>query len=208
MTDTEDAAKSNEQTINQIAAVIKLDISSKSAQESENSTKTSDTIIEAANKPPIKTRICYSVNQIEGLQMLGNYTFVAQYETNEFIQKIVGLLKKPDTTEISRLPTPWREKFKCLSLDANDFLYKDELLVFPKALRLVFIRSLDYGHPGRDTMLATVSIVWWPRFHREVVSLPKTCSQCQQAGKNIKTVIKQKQIGTFKYVLKVIKKLL
>ena len=110
MTDTEDASKSNEQTINQIAAVIKLDISSKSAQENENSTKRSDTIIEAANKPPKKTRICYSVNQIEGLQMLGNYTFVAQYETNEFIQKIVGLLKKPDTTKISRLPTPWREK--------------------------------------------------------------------------------------------------
>ena len=139
----------------------------------------SDTKIEAANKPPIKTPTCYSVNQIEVLQTIGNYTFAAQYETDEFIQKIVGLLKKSDSTKISCLRTPWRKIFKCLSLDANDFIYMDERLIIPKALRPVIIWSLHYGHPGRDTMLATVSNVWWPRLHREAVSLAKTCPQCQ-----------------------------
>ena len=109
MADTEDAAKSNIPTLKQLAAVTKSEITSGSRQENENSTKVSDTAIEAANKPPIKTPICYSVNQIEVLQTIGNYTFATQYETDKFIEKNVGLLKKPDTTKISCLHTPWRK---------------------------------------------------------------------------------------------------
>ena len=30
--------------------------------------------------------------------------------------------------------------------------------------------SLHYGHPGRDSMSATVSNIWWPKLHREVAS--------------------------------------
>ena len=133
---------------------------------------------------------------MEVLQTFGKYIFAAQYETDDFIQKMFGLLKEPDTTKLSScLPTPWRENFKCLSLDAYDLIYMDERLVIPKALRPVIIRSLHNGHPGRDTILATVSIVCWPRSHREVVSLAKRCPQCQQGGKSIKTVLKQIQIG-------------
>ena len=100
----------------------------------------------AANQPPLKIPMCYSVNQIEVLQTLNNFTFASQYKTDEFMQKIVALLKKPDSTKIYRLPTPWREKFRCLSLDPNDFIYMDERLVIPKALRQTIIRSLHYGH--------------------------------------------------------------
>ena len=164
-------------------------------QEDDSNANMGELQIEAANKPPIKTPICFSVRQIEVLQTLGNRTFVSQYESDEFIQKVIGLLKKPDTTKINRLPTPWREKFKCLSLDANKFLYMDERFVVPKALRPITIGSVHYGHPGRETMLATVSNVWWPRVHREVVVLAKTCAQCQEAGMNIKTFLKQKQVG-------------
>ena len=164
-------------------------------QEDDSNANMSDLQIEAANKPPIKTPICFSVRQIEVLQTLGNRTFVSQYESDEFIQKVIGLLKKPDTTKINRLPTPWREKFKCLSLDANNFLYMDEHLVVPKALRPIIIGSVHYGQPGRETMLATVSNVWWPRVHSKVVALAKTCAQWQEAGMNIKTILKQKQVG-------------
>ena len=34
-----------------------------------------------------------------------------------------------------------------------------------------------------------------PRLHREVVAIPRTCPQCSQAGKNIKTLLKQTQVG-------------
>ena len=71
----------------------------------------------------------------------------------------------------------------------------DERLVVPKELRPFFLRSLHYGHLGRDSKLSTVSNVWWPRLHREVVGIANLCHQCQIAGKNIKTILNQKQVG-------------
>ena len=105
------------------------------------------------------------------------------------------MLKKPDSTNINRLPTPWRERFRYLSLDQHDFIYMDERLVIPKILRPVITRSPHNGHSGRDAMLATVRNVWSPRLHREVVALARSCPQCRESGKNIKTLLTQKQIG-------------
>ena len=56
-----------------------------------------------------------------------------------------------------------------------EFLYMDERLVIPKLLRPILLRSLHYGHPGRDSILATVANVWWPRLRREVVGIAQTC---------------------------------
>ena len=55
--------------------------------------------------------------------------------------------------------------------------------------------SIHYGHPGRDTMLRYISDIWWPKIRREVVTTAKCCDQCNNAGKNIKLLLKQKQIG-------------
>ena len=72
----------------------------------------------------------------------------------------------------------------------------DERLVIPKTLRPKTMRSLHYRHLGRDSMLPTVPNVWWPRFHREVVPIARTCPHCSQAGKNTKTLLRQIQVTT------------
>ena len=154
--------------------------------------------IEFADKPPLKTPMCYSINQVEVLQNLGKYTFVSQFEADEFIefiQKVISLIEKPEPTNINCLPAPWREKFRCFSLNDNDYFYMDERLVIPKELRPIILRSLHNGHPGRDSMLPTVANVWWPRFNREVLGIAQTCQHCKTAGKNIKTLLRQKQLG-------------
>ena len=158
-----------------------------------NSDAYENSTIAFAVKPPIKTPVCHSVNQVEILQNLGNYKIVSQFEADGFIQKIISLLKKPDATKINCLPATWRDKFECLSLDSNDFLYMDERLVIPKLLRPIILRSLHYGHPACDSMLATVSNVWRPCLHRELVGIAQTCQQCKTAGKNIRTILRQSQ---------------
>ena len=62
-------------------------------QEVECSTEMSELLIEMAKKPPLKKPTCYSVNQIEVLQTLGNYTFADQYQTNEFVKKVIKFTK-------------------------------------------------------------------------------------------------------------------
>ena len=70
----------------------------------------------------------------------------------------------------------------------------DERLVIPKVLRPIILRSLHYGHQRRDSMLATVSNVWWLRLHREVVGIAQKCQQCKTAGKNSRPILRQSQI--------------
>ena len=107
------------------------------------------------------------------------------------------IAKKSRTVPKSATSPHRGETYTCLSLDANDFVYMDERLITPKALRPLspIMRSLPYGHPGRDAMLATISNVLWPRLHREVVTIARECPQCKKSGKNVKTLLRQKQIG-------------
>ena len=104
------------------------------------------------------------------LQSLGSYTFASQWCSDEVLQKVIGLIRKPDSTKTNRLPTPWREKFRCPSSDEHRFMYMAESLVIPKLLHSLIMRSLHYG---RDRMLATISNVCWPQLHREIVAIAK-----------------------------------
>ena len=44
-------------------------------------------------------------------------------------------------------------------------------------------------------MLRQISEIWWPRIHRDITSLAKSCNKCQQAGKSIKPLLKQSKFG-------------
>ena len=106
--------------------------------------------IEFADKLLVKMPICYSNNQVEILQNLGNYTFAAQFEADDFLQKIINLLKKPDATKINCLPAPLRKKLKCFSLDTDNFLFMDERLNIPKALcPIILSRQSALRTPGQ-----------------------------------------------------------
>ena len=71
----------------------------------------------------------------------------------------------------------------------------DNRLVIPQAMRAMIMCSLQYGQPGRDDMLGMVPAKWWPKIHREVIDQARLCEQCLQAGKNLKCILKQKQVG-------------
>ena len=44
-------------------------------------------------------------------------------------------------------------------------------------------------------ILQAVADIWWPQSHRDVVLLAKSCTQCQNAGKSLKTIQKQTEYG-------------
>ena len=43
-------------------------------------------------------------------------------------------------------------------------------------------------------MLAMIEDIWWPRIHREKIDQARLCEQCLESGKNLKYMLKQKQI--------------
>ena len=103
-------------------------------------------------------------------------------------------MKTYNRTAVSRLPSPRRENFQSFSLDEREFLYMDNRLVIPQAMRAMNMCSLHYGHPGRDAMLGMVLDIKWPKIHREVIDQARLCEQSLQAGKNLKCTLTQTQV--------------
>ena len=91
-----------------IAALNANDSDSKTDSDSLSSTdpESETGTIELADTPSLKTTFCYSINQVEILQTLGNYTFATHFEADNFLQKKFDLKKTPDTIKFSRLQLP------------------------------------------------------------------------------------------------------
>ena len=136
-----------------------------------------------------------NMSENSALQLLNEKLLPANYHADKTIQKVISIVKSYNRTAVSRLPSPWREKFQSFSVDERVFLYMDNRLVIPNSMRAMIMCSLHYGHPGRDAMLAMIGDIWWPRIHREVIDQARFCELCLQSGKNLKCIQSQKVFG-------------
>ena len=148
------------------------------------------------SKPQFGDNYCkVNMSENSALQLLNEKLLPANYHADKTIQKVISIVKNYNRTAVSRLPSPWREKFQSFSVDEREFLYMDNRLVIPNSMRAMIMCSLHYGHPGRDAMLTVIGDIWWPRIHREVIDQARLCEQCLQAGKNLKCIQSQKVFG-------------
>ena len=198
-------------SVNSLIDVLDSSVSERSNAAEMNDEKTRINHVNEANtKQPIKlqeqrnsletSKISRSVIKLKArmsqsplIRALNEMLLPANYAANKIIQKIIALVKNYNRTAVSRLPSPWREKFQSFSRDEREFLYMDNRLVIPHAMRAMIMCSLHYGNPGRDAMLGMVSDIWWPKIHQEVIDQARLREQCLQAGKNLKCILKQKQ---------------
>ena len=162
------------------------------ARRNERNRSAVQNLSKASSQEKSKMTLNYMSNVID---KINDSYLPANYEADKMLQKVIQLVKTKEGAKISRLPAPWREKFNSFSVDSRNYPYMDERLVIPTNLRTSIMSSIHYGHPGRDTMLRYISDIWWPKIHREVVTTAKCCDQCNNAGKNIKPLLKQKQCG-------------
>ena len=85
--------------------------------------------------------------------------------------------------------------FKYFWVD-RELVYYENRTVIPIDLKQAILNSIHSGHGGRDAMVRTVDVVWWPQINRQIVAVVKTCANCQKAGKNVKNLERQKDFGT------------
>ena len=143
----------------------------------------------------VTTRVNKMNDKSPSIKLLNEKLLPANYVADKLIQRVISLVKTYNKTGISRLPSPWRVKFQSFSVDDKNLLYMDNRLVIPQSMRPMIMCSLHYGHPGRDSMLAMVEDIWWPRIHREIIDQARLCEQCLESGKNLKCTLRQKQVG-------------
>ena len=73
--------------------------------------------IEFTSKAPLNTSMCYSINHVETTNT--GHLNICLPLRDEFVQKVIALIEKTDSTKLGRLPAPSREKCKCFSLDEH-----------------------------------------------------------------------------------------
>ena len=82
---------------------------------------------------------------------------IANYADDEFLLKMIAIVKYLSKAKIRALYSPWRERFNAISLAEKDLLYSDDRLKFPKLLRTPIKNSSHWGHPGKGQMLRQIN---------------------------------------------------
>ena len=137
----------------------------------------------------LTTRVSKMSDKSPSIKLLNGKLLPANYVADKQIHKMISLVKTCNKTGVSRLPSPWREKFQSFSVDEKNLLYMDNRLVIPQSMRSMIMCSLHYSHPGRDSMLAMIEDIWWSRINREIIDQARLCEQSLESGKNLKCIL-------------------
>ena len=54
---------------------------------------------------------------------------------------------------------------------------------------MLIMNSIDRNHPGQSKMMHLANLIWFPRIHREIVTLTQNCQPCIKIGLNLKRII-------------------
>ena len=126
-------------SVNSLIDVLDSSVSERSNAAEMNDEKTRINHVNEANtKQPIKlqeqrnsletSKISRSVIKLKArmsqsplIRALNEMLLPANYAANKIIQKIIALVKNYNRTAVSRLPSPWREKFQSFSRDEREF---------------------------------------------------------------------------------------
>ena len=67
-------------------------------------------------------------------------------------------------------------------------LYDGKLFI-PTQSRKLIMNSIHRNQPGQSGMMHLANLIWFPRIHREIVTLTQNCQPCIKIGKNLKPII-------------------
>ena len=80
---------------------------------------------------------------------------------------------------------PYIKTFWVSAAVVDSCIIIDDRIAIPSCLRRAVLSRLNRSHPGQEAMLDTAQYLWWPRIHREVVNLCKSCGECTKFRKKL-----------------------
>ena len=95
----------------------------------------------------------------------------------------------------SRYCRYWHSLKRDLSTTPTGCILYDEKLIIPTQLRKLDMNSIHRNHPGQSGMMHLANLIWFPRIHREIVTLTQNCQSCIKIGKNLKPLIPKSKIA-------------
>ena len=108
--------------------------------------------------------------------------------------KILDAIIALETGKLDDIVYPFRPHREHLET-CFGFLFYNDRIVIPEAMRSMIIAMLHHGHVSINKMDKSAEAVWWPSLHHEISDKAENCPSCRTAGKNLKTQLPQSEIN-------------
>ena len=82
-----------------------------------------------------------------------------------------------------------------LSTTSTRCILSDGKLFISTQLREKVMNSIHRNHPGQSGMMHLANLIWFPRIHREIVTLTQNCQPRIKIGKNLNPIIPKSKIA-------------
>ena len=104
-------------------------------------------------------------------------------------RRLLQIIQDKDWTTLKHFSHYWHSLKRDLVVTPSGCILYDGKLFIPTQLRKPIMNAIHRKHPGQTGMMHLANLIWFPRIHREIVTLTQNCQPCIKIGKNLKPLI-------------------
>ena len=104
-------------------------------------------------------------------------------------RSLLQIIQDKDWTILKHFSRYWQSLKRDLGVSPSGYILYDGKLFIPTQLRKPIMNAIHRKHPGQTGMMHLANLIWFPRIHREIVTLTQNCQPCIKIGKNLKPLI-------------------
>ena len=104
-------------------------------------------------------------------------------------RSLLQIIQDKDWTTLKHFRRYWHSLNRDLGVTPYGCILYDGKLFIPTQLRKPIMNAIHRKHPGQTGMMHLANLLWFPRIHREIVTLTQNCQPCIKIGKNLKPLI-------------------
>ena len=128
-------------------------------------------------------------------KVLGEEFIAEATRTDPQSRSLVQIIQDKDWTTLKHFSRYWHSLKRDLGVTPSGCILYDGKLFIPTQLRKPIMNALHRRHPEQTGMMHLANLFWFPRIHREIVTLTQNCQPCIKIGKNLKPIIPKNKIS-------------
>ena len=129
-------------------------------------------------------------NYLKNLHKILGEEFIAEAKRSDpQSRSLLQIIQDKDWTTLKHFSRYWHSLKRDLGVTPSGCILCDGKLFIPTQLRKPIMNAIHRKHPGQTRMMHLANLIWFPRIHREIVTLTQICQPCIKIGKNLKTLI-------------------
>ena len=135
-------------------------------------------------------------NYLKQLHRVFGENFIAEATRNDPHSKnLLQIIEDKNWDLLKHFSRYWHSLKRDLSTTPAGCILYDGKMYIPTQLRKLIMNSIHRNHPGQSGMMHLANMIWFPRIHREIVTLTKNCQPCIKIGKNLKPIIPKSHLA-------------